>query len=89
MLFSRNSSVADIGSEVRREVSAGIASVSRMMERLDTREGRRTPNSSGEQISGGYSVTQPNNERVMENNTSTLPNDNNTQTSPAATTIPS
>ncbi|URD87960.1 WD domain, G-beta repeat [Musa troglodytarum] len=40
-LFSRNSTVADIGSEVRREVNAGIATVSRMMERLDTRETRR------------------------------------------------
>ncbi|KAJ0981734.1 hypothetical protein J5N97_009989 [Dioscorea zingiberensis] len=40
-LFSRNSSVADLGSEVRREVNAGIATVSRMMERLDTRDGRR------------------------------------------------
>ena len=81
--------MADIGSEVKREVTAGIASVSRMMERLDTREGRRTPNNSGEQISGGYSVTQPNNVSVSENNTSTLSNDNNTQTSPGATTIPS
>ncbi|XP_021289395.1 E3 ubiquitin-protein ligase RHF2A-like isoform X1 [Herrania umbratica] len=36
--FSRNSSMSDLGNEVRREVSAGIASVSRMMERLETRE---------------------------------------------------
>lgn len=36
--FSRNSPVTDIGSEVRREVNAGIATVSRMMERLETRE---------------------------------------------------
>ncbi|XP_039035941.1 E3 ubiquitin-protein ligase RHF2A-like isoform X1 [Hibiscus syriacus] len=34
--FSRNTSMADIGSEVRREVNAGIATVSRMMERLET-----------------------------------------------------
>ncbi|KAK6147366.1 hypothetical protein DH2020_018278 [Rehmannia glutinosa] len=40
-LFSRSSSVADIGSEVRREVNAGIATVSRMMERLETRDGNR------------------------------------------------
>ncbi|XAR64809.1 hypothetical protein NMG60_11008653 [Bertholletia excelsa] len=32
-LFSRSSSMADLGSEVRREVNAGIASVSRIMER--------------------------------------------------------
>ncbi|XP_021277918.1 E3 ubiquitin-protein ligase RHF2A [Herrania umbratica] len=38
--FSRNASMADIGSEVRREVNAGIATVSRMMERLETRDNR-------------------------------------------------
>lgn len=37
-LFSRNSSMSDLGSEVRREVNAGIATVSRMMERLETRD---------------------------------------------------
>lgn len=30
--------MSDIGSEVRRELSAGLASVSRLMERLETRE---------------------------------------------------
>ncbi|KAK8685665.1 hypothetical protein V6N13_041664 [Hibiscus sabdariffa] len=34
-LFSRSSSMSTIGNEVRREVSAGIASVSRMVERLE------------------------------------------------------
>ncbi|CAN0847700.1 E3 ubiquitin-protein ligase RHF2A [Linum grandiflorum] len=37
-LFSRSSSLTDIGTEVRREVNAGIASVSRIMDRLDTRD---------------------------------------------------
>lgn len=37
--FSRSNSISDLGSEVRREVNAGIAAVSRMMERLDTRDG--------------------------------------------------
>lgn len=37
-LFSRNNSMGDLGTEVRREVNAGIATVSRMMERLETRE---------------------------------------------------
>lgn len=77
-----------MGSEVKREVSARIASVSRIMERLDTRENRRT-NSSGEQSSGGHPITQLNNESVIENNANTLSNDNSTSTSPAATTIPS
>jgi E3 ubiquitin-protein ligase RHF len=37
-LFSRNSAIADLGSDVRNEVNAGIAAVSRMIERLETRE---------------------------------------------------
>ncbi|KAJ0238746.1 hypothetical protein HA466_0239130 [Hirschfeldia incana] len=51
--FSRNTSMADIGSEVKREVSAGIATVSRLMERLDTRENSSrpvSPNGSGNNI---------------------------------------
>ncbi|KAL9228632.1 hypothetical protein vseg_004187 [Gypsophila vaccaria] len=36
--FSRNSPASYIGSEVRREVDAEIATVSRVMERLDTRD---------------------------------------------------
>ncbi|KAF3966197.1 hypothetical protein CMV_009677 [Castanea mollissima] len=39
-LFSRNTSMTDIGSDVPREVNAGIAGVSRMMECLETRENR-------------------------------------------------
>ncbi|KAF8113355.1 hypothetical protein N665_0050s0015 [Sinapis alba] len=41
--FSRNTSMAELGSEVKREVSAGIATVSRMMERLETRENSSRP----------------------------------------------
>ncbi|XP_022679210.1 LOW QUALITY PROTEIN: E3 ubiquitin-protein ligase RHF2A [Setaria italica] len=37
--FSRSNTISDISSEVRREVNAGIAAVSRMMERMDTRDG--------------------------------------------------
>ncbi|KAE8677966.1 E3 ubiquitin-protein ligase RHF2A [Hibiscus syriacus] len=43
--FSRNTSMADIGSEVKREVNAGIATVSRMMERLETRDNRNNTDS--------------------------------------------
>nr|GME19238.1 E3 ubiquitin-protein ligase RHF2A [Ipomoea batatas] len=39
-LFSRSASLSDIGSEVRREVNAGIASI---MERLESRESNRSP----------------------------------------------
>ncbi|KAI3912343.1 hypothetical protein MKW92_046767 [Papaver armeniacum] len=45
-LFSRSSSIKDLGSEVTREVNAGLASVSRMMERLETRENSRSTDSS-------------------------------------------
>uniref|UniRef100_A0A6N2MSJ4 RING-type E3 ubiquitin transferase n=1 Tax=Salix viminalis TaxID=40686 RepID=A0A6N2MSJ4_SALVM len=45
-LFSRNSSMSDIGSEVQREVNAGIATVSRLMDRLETRD-----NSGANQVS--------------------------------------
>ncbi|TYJ33139.1 hypothetical protein E1A91_A05G082000v1 [Gossypium mustelinum] len=38
--FSRNTSMSDLGSQVRREVNAGIATVSRMIERLETRDDR-------------------------------------------------
>ncbi|GAB2274509.1 E3 ubiquitin-protein ligase rhf2a [Dionaea muscipula] len=65
-LFSRNSSMADLGSEVRREVNAGIATVSRMMERLETRDSVRTspnsvPNSSGSSlvpVEGGGEIAE-------------------------------
>ncbi|KAF3329847.1 E3 ubiquitin-protein ligase RHF2A [Carex littledalei] len=43
-LFSRNSAIADLGSDVRNEVNAGIAAVSRMIERLETRENSPQPN---------------------------------------------
>lgn len=44
--FTRNTTMADLGSEVRREVNAGIATVSRMMEHLETRDDSRTGTSS-------------------------------------------
>lgn len=34
--------MSDLGSEVKREVNAGIATVSRMMERLETRDNNRS-----------------------------------------------
>nr|CAB3490084.1 unnamed protein product [Digitaria exilis] len=69
-LFSRNSSVADLGSEVRREVNAGIASVSRMMERLETRGSSRTGDSQTASTSE-VPPTESNNERASENNSAT------------------
>ncbi|KAK8941996.1 E3 ubiquitin-protein ligase RHF2A [Platanthera guangdongensis] len=65
--------MADIGSEVKREVSAGIASVSRMMERLDTRENRR--NGDGSNVL----------ERVAEDRRSALASASSAPNSQAAT----
>ncbi|KAL6654064.1 hypothetical protein ACP70R_007529 [Stipagrostis hirtigluma subsp. patula] len=65
-LFSRNSSVADLGSEVRREVNAGIASVSRMMERLETRGNGRTDDSPTTSTAEAGHAAESSNERVTE-----------------------
>ncbi|KAJ1275902.1 hypothetical protein BS78_05G171800 [Paspalum vaginatum] len=73
-LFSRNSSVADLGSEVRREVNAGIASVSRMMERLETRGNSRTddsPTASTSEVTPA--TTELSNEMVTEGSSATTP----------------
>ena len=40
--------MSELGSEVRREVNAGIASVSRMMQRLETRDDGVTNQDSNE-----------------------------------------
>ncbi|CAN6196923.1 unnamed protein product [Urochloa humidicola] len=37
--FAQKNTISNLGLEVRREVNAGIAAVSRMMERLETRDG--------------------------------------------------
>lgn len=74
-LFSRSNSMADIGSEVRREVDAGIANVSRMMERLETRENRTDNNildpSNAEQRHNDNMVTH-NGSRLNGNNSTTF-----------------
>ncbi|KAJ0266542.1 E3 ubiquitin-protein ligase RHF2A [Hirschfeldia incana] len=66
--FSRNTSMAELGSEVKREVSAGIATVSRMMERLETREnsssrpGTASVSSSSSNGSQSHTPAESNNE---------------------------
>lgn len=57
--FARNSAMSDIGSEVRREVNAGIATVSRMMERLETRDDGRPGNDSVPNSSGSSPARDP------------------------------
>ncbi|GKU93712.1 hypothetical protein SLEP1_g7283 [Rubroshorea leprosula] len=62
--FSRNSSMAELGSEVKREVNAGIATVSRMMERLETRDNTTTTPVSNN--SAGSSASDSNNRRMSD-----------------------
>ncbi|KAF9595440.1 hypothetical protein IFM89_000358 [Coptis chinensis] len=82
-LFSRNTSMSDLGSEVRREVNAGIASVSRLMERLDTRENSRVTGSSGSDNLVD-SATEPDNQRSTETHVRNPLNDSNNSPSCAA-----
>ncbi|XP_062197472.1 E3 ubiquitin-protein ligase RHF2A-like [Phragmites australis] len=84
-LFSRNSSVADLGSEVRREVNAGIASVSRMMERLETRGGSRTGDSPTSSTSEVRPATESSEERVTESNSTTTVTTTTTSASNSST----
>ncbi|XP_016671410.1 E3 ubiquitin-protein ligase RHF2A isoform X1 [Gossypium hirsutum] len=63
-LFSRSSSMSDIGNEVLREMSAGIASVSRMMERLEINgNSRENQAASLSQHLSESSVTEQDNQR--------------------------
>ncbi|KAL5708972.1 RING-type E3 ubiquitin transferase [Ranunculus cassubicifolius] len=87
-LFSRNTSMSDISSEVKREVNAGIASVSRLMERLETRENNRgtgssVPNTSPDRVTSD-SGTGPDNPRGAEIRPNNPLNDSNPSPSFAA-----
>ncbi|MED6182467.1 E3 ubiquitin-protein ligase rhf2a [Stylosanthes scabra] len=62
-LFSRNSSVSELGSEVKRELNAGFASVSRLMERSETRENNRVEDAS---LSTDSSIAETSNQRNVE-----------------------
>ncbi|XP_068649672.1 E3 ubiquitin-protein ligase RHF2A-like [Aristolochia californica] len=75
-LFSRSTSVSDIGSEVRREVNAGIASVSRMMECLETRENNARGSGPLSHRMEDASVSEPYNASIIENtHASNCPNE--------------
>ncbi|KAM1440845.1 hypothetical protein ACFXTO_009046 [Malus domestica] len=64
-LFSRSTSMSELSSEVRREVNAGIATVSRMMERLETRDNSTDNQSSGvNQTADGSAAEQSNQNRA-------------------------
>nr|CAD1841618.1 unnamed protein product [Ananas comosus var. bracteatus] len=73
-LFSRNSVISDFGSEVRREVNAGIATVSRMMDRLETRDNVGPYTASTPLGSQIHSAREASNERVTSNSTALLNN---------------
>ncbi|KAJ4724739.1 E3 ubiquitin-protein ligase RHF2A-like [Melia azedarach] len=76
--FSRNNTMADLGSEVRREVNAGIATVSRMMERLETRDNNSNTTASVSNSSNN-SVPETENERIPENAGNNHTGDTNVQ----------
>ncbi|XP_022925348.1 E3 ubiquitin-protein ligase RHF2A-like isoform X1 [Cucurbita moschata] len=66
-LFSRNTSMSDIGSEVRREVNVGIATVSRMMERLETRDARKSSSPESSNVGDNNPVSESNDRRTPKN----------------------
>ncbi|KAK7261138.1 hypothetical protein RIF29_27442 [Crotalaria pallida] len=82
--FSRNTSMSDIGSEVRREVNAGIATVSRMMERLETRDSNRSTSNSAPSNIEDVSVQRPNDQHLTVTEGDSVLRDDNTKTSCAA-----
>lgn len=76
--------MSDLGSEVRREVNAGIATVSRMMERMETRDSNRsTSNSAPSNLEDG-SVQGPTDQHLTDTEGDSLQRDNNSKTSCAA-----
>ncbi|XWS73797.1 hypothetical protein CRYUN_Cryun02cG0160000 [Craigia yunnanensis] len=81
--FSRNTSMADLGSEVRREVNAGIATVSRMMERLETRDNRTSTATVSSSLEDG-SNPESNNHQISDAGGETPLTDTSPQASCAA-----
>ncbi|KAL2327324.1 hypothetical protein Fmac_020751 [Flemingia macrophylla] len=77
-LFSPNSSMSEIGSEVRRELNAKIASVSRLMERLETGENNRAAGTSLSNHLMNHSNAETSNQNNMEARGENSLRDNNT-----------
>ncbi|CAN6586697.1 unnamed protein product [Malus baccata var. baccata] len=84
-LFSRSPSMSELSSEVRREVNAGIATVSRMMERLETRD-NTTDNQSSvvNQNADGSAAEQSNQNRAEIRGENPLSDNNRPGTTCAA-----
>lgn len=72
--------MAELGSEVRREVNAGITSVSRMMERLETRENMSSPANNP----ADNSLTEQSNQNTADNHRELPLNEKEKQASSAA-----
>ncbi|CAK8542466.1 unnamed protein product [Lathyrus sativus] len=79
--FSRNSPMSDLGTEVKREVNAGIASVSRMMERLETRENDRSDGNSAPSNLEDGPIPGSNDQHLTDNERDSLLRDNDIKTS--------
>ncbi|TQD88069.1 hypothetical protein C1H46_026366 [Malus baccata] len=88
-LFSRSPSMSELSSEVRREVNAGIATVSRMMERLETRD-NTTDNQSSvvNQNADGSAAEQSNQNRAEIRGENPLSDNNRPGTTCAAGCYP-
>lgn len=74
--------MSDMGSEVRPEVNVGIATVSSMMERLETTDSDRTSSSSQPNKDG--SVSGSNDQHIADTGGDNLLGDNATKTFCAA-----
>lgn len=75
--------MADLGTEVRRELNAGISTVSRMMERLETRDSNSN-NTTSVSSSSNNSVPELNNQQKSETADTNPMNDTSVQASRAA-----
>ena len=69
--------MSDIGSEVRREVNAGIATVSRMMEHLDTRDNTRAGSDSIPQSTQSHTAAETSTGWARESHANTVPRNSN------------
>ncbi|XP_004303396.1 PREDICTED: E3 ubiquitin-protein ligase RHF2A-like [Fragaria vesca subsp. vesca] len=82
-LFSRSPSMSELGSEVRREVNAGIASVSRIIESLETRDNSKVGQDRVANQTADGSTTDQGNRNSSESHGRTL-TDNNRPVTPCA-----
>ncbi|KAF8732224.1 hypothetical protein HU200_016199 [Digitaria exilis] len=70
--FTQKNTISNLGMEVRREVNAGIAAVSRMMERLETRDGTGPSSTPTTNI---HSASDTNNQGASPPKVATVVND--------------